>query len=67
VTCESAGLTCGTVNDGCGNILTCGPSCDQCKPQKPVCNARNACQCFDDGCGGTPCCPAVGHGICNAP
>ncbi|MDI1432624.1 calcium-binding EGF-like domain-containing protein [Polyangium sorediatum] len=29
-TCEAQGATCGTIPDGCGGMLTCGPACAVC-------------------------------------
>jgi hypothetical protein len=35
-TCEAAGVTCGTVLDGCGGQVTCGAPCPACEPGSQV-------------------------------
>ncbi|HZS37275.1 MAG TPA: hypothetical protein VFF06_10625 [Polyangia bacterium] len=44
-TCATLGLSCGTADDGCGNVLNCGPPC--CTPN---CLGRD---CGSNGCGGS--------------
>jgi hypothetical protein len=39
--CSNVGAICGTINDGCGNILHCG-SCDP-NGSTPVCSANQCC------------------------
>ncbi len=51
-TCASLGRACGTWDDGCGGVLTCGPPC--CTPNT---DCGGQCGDISDGCGGTLHCP----------
>lgn len=56
-TCADTGAICGTINDGCGKIITCG-SCapgTACSADQKICNCVPDCSgkvCGPDGCGG---------------
>jgi hypothetical protein len=73
MTCTAVGKTCGTMLDGCGGTLTCGPACSACTPT--TCAAQGkTCGSIEDGCGGVlECgtCPSgtacSGDGVCVAP
>ena len=70
VTMCPGGTNCGTVADGCGGMITCGPACTSpqtcggggaanvcgCTPTVTTCPAGDNCGTVDNGCGGTVSC-----------
>jgi hypothetical protein len=72
VTCASAGLTCGSASDGCGNTINCGTCasgetcsvnrCESCAPA--TCSSLGKdCGSWANGCGGEVSCGTCGGGM----
>jgi hypothetical protein len=60
VACQ--GRTCGTVSDGCGGTITCGPTCP-CLTQAQACGTTLSCGTVSNGCGGTVSCGTCAAGF----